>query len=58
MRSSRRTSTRRGALAVDIRRTKFTTSLSENVAGVLVEKSGIAGIGTVDDDLALLVREK
>ncbi len=31
--------------------------LSPNVASVLVEKFGIAGVGTVDDDLALLIGE-
>ena len=31
--------------------------LSPNVAKVLVENFGIAGIGTVDDDLKLLIGE-
>jgi hydroxylamine reductase len=29
--------------------------LSQNIAKVLIEKFGIAGIGTVDDDIKLLV---
>ena len=32
--------------------------LSPNVAKVLIEKFGIAGIGTVDDDIKLFMREK
>ncbi|MCI4445889.1 MAG: hydroxylamine reductase [Candidatus Aminicenantes bacterium] len=35
----------------------FPAFLSPNVAGVLVEKFGISGIGTVEDDLKLFLKE-